>query len=199
LVNVAVIVVDVVGVHVVVNDVTVNVIVLVVVVVVVVVVFGELIVSFFASPANVVAVTALRLPLTDEVDVVADGFAARDVLPLANVVPTVPHNNTVLGRVGRRMVAHPAGIVAVRTSITPHPGALRGTVSESDISSSSVLGYSSLNGCVLVRCCDNGQSQVALVCATGCCVAPTRLAFPQDIALGSIRIHCVTTRTGGIA
>ena len=66
------------------------------VVVVVAVVFGELIVSFFASPANVVAVTALRLPLTDEVDVVADGFAARDVLPLANVVPTVPHNNTVL-------------------------------------------------------------------------------------------------------
>merc|ERR1719339_798875 len=54
---------------------------------------------FLSSPADVVAVAALSLPLADEVDVVVDRLAAVHVLPLPDVVPRVPHHNAVLCRV----------------------------------------------------------------------------------------------------
>merc|ERR1719339_255061 len=79
---------------------------------------------FLSSPADVAAVAALSLPLADEVDVVVDRLAAVDVLPLPHVLPRVPHHNTVLCCVCGRLVTDPTRIVAVRASITPHPGAL---------------------------------------------------------------------------
>merc|ERR1719289_443652 len=87
---------------------------------------------FLSSPADVVAVAALSLPLADEVDVVVDRLATVHVLPLPHVLPRVPHHNTVLCCVCGRLVTDPTRIVAVRVSITPHPGALRGTVSEAN-------------------------------------------------------------------
>jgi len=87
---------------------------------------------FLSSPANVVAVSALSFPLADKVDVVVDRLAAVDMLPLPHVLTRVPHHNTVLGCVCGRLVTDPTRIVAVRASITPHPGSLRGTVSESN-------------------------------------------------------------------
>merc|ERR1712212_1268416 len=78
---------------------------------------------FLSSPADVVAVAALSLPLADEVDVVVDRLATVHVLPLPHVLPRVPHHNTVLCRVCGRLVTDPTRIVAVRASITPHPGA----------------------------------------------------------------------------
>jgi len=87
---------------------------------------------FLSSPANVVAVSALSFPLADKVDVVVDRLTAVHVLPLSNVLTSVPHHNTVLGSVCGRLVTDPTRIVAVRVSITPYPGALRGTVSESN-------------------------------------------------------------------
>merc|ERR1711973_618012 len=71
-----------------------------------------------ASPADVVAVAALRLSLANKVDVVAHRLATRPVLPLAGLVPAVAHHNAVLGGVCRWVVAHPARIVTVRASIT---------------------------------------------------------------------------------
>merc|ERR1719341_3240822 len=47
---------------------------------------------FLSSPADVVAVSALSLPLADEVDVVVDRLAAVHVLPLPDVLPRVPHH-----------------------------------------------------------------------------------------------------------
>merc|ERR1712037_807867 len=161
--------------------------------------FTLLLSLFLPSPAGVVVVAALSLPLADKVDVVVDGLAAVHVLPLPDVVPTVPHHNAVLSRVCCGMVAHPTRVVAVRASIAPHPGALRGTVSEPDESLPTVLGDCRLHCCVLVRRRDNSQSEVALVCAACCCIAPAALAFPQDIALGSIRVHRVPTRTCCVA
>jgi len=79
---------------------------------------------FLSSPANVVAVSALSFPLADKVDVVVDRLAAVDMLPLPHVLTRVPHHNTVLGSVCGRLVTDPTRIVAVRASITPHPGAL---------------------------------------------------------------------------
>jgi len=154
---------------------------------------------FLAGPADVVVVAALSLPLADEVDVVVDGLAAVHVLPLPDVVPRVSHHNAVLCRVCCGMVAHPTRVVAVRASIAPHPGALRGTVSEPNESFPTVLGDCRLHRCVLVCRRDNSQSEVALVCATRRCIAPAGLAFPQDIALGSIRVHRVPSRTGCVA
>jgi len=87
---------------------------------------------FLSSPADVVAVAALSLPLADKVDVVVDRLAAVDVLPLPDVLPRVPHHNTVLCCVCGRLVTDPTRIVAVRAAVTPHPGALRGTVSEAN-------------------------------------------------------------------
>merc|ERR550517_308480 len=87
---------------------------------------------FLSSPADVVVVAALSLPLADKVDVVVDRLAAVDVLPLPDVLPRVPHHNTVLGCVCGRLVTDPTGIVAVRAAVTPHPCALRGTVSEAN-------------------------------------------------------------------
>merc|ERR550519_1728439 len=153
---------------------------------------------FLAGPADVVVVATLCLPLADEVDVVVDRLAAVHMLPLPDVVPRVSHHNAVLCRVCCGMVAHPTRVVAVGASIAPHPGALRGTVSEPDESFPTVLGDRRLHRCVLVCRRYNSQSEVALVCATRCCIAPAGLAFPQDIALGSIRVHCVPTRTGSI-
>merc|ERR1719222_1472033 len=154
---------------------------------------------FLAGPAYVVVVSSLSLPLADEVDVVVDGLAAVHVLPLPDVVPRVPHHNAVLSRVCGGVVAHPTRVVAVRASIAPHPGALGGTVSEPDESFPTVLGDCRLHRCVLVCRRDNCQSEVALVCATRRCIAPAALAFPQDIALGSIRVHRVPSRTGCVA
>merc|ERR1712037_1081177 len=161
--------------------------------------FTLLLSLFLPSPAGVVVVAALSLPLADKVDVVVDGLAAVHVLPLPDVVPTVPHHNAVLSRVCCGMVAHPTRVVAVRASIAPHPGALRGTVSEPNESFPTVLGDCRLHRCVLICRRDNSQSEVALICATRCCIAPAGLAFPQDIALGSIRVHRVPTRTGCVA
>merc|ERR1719339_292377 len=87
---------------------------------------------FLSSPADVVAVAALSLPLADKVDVVVDRLAAVDVLPLPNVLPRVPHHNTVLCCVCGRLITDPTRIVAVRAAVTPHPGALRCTVSEAN-------------------------------------------------------------------
>merc|ERR1719341_773244 len=87
---------------------------------------------FLSSPADVIAVAALSLPLADEVDVVVDRLATVNVLPLPNVLPRVPHHNTVLCCVCGRLVTDPTRIVAVRAAVTPHPGALRGTVSEAN-------------------------------------------------------------------
>jgi len=155
---------------------------------------------FLAGPADVVVVSALCLPLTDEVDVVAGGLAAGDVLPLTSVIPRVPHHNAVLCGVCGGVVAHPPGIVAVRASITPHPGALRGAVSEADESfPTCLLGDCRLHRCVLVCRRDDSQSEVALVCATRRCIAPAALAFPHDIALSSIAIHRVPSRAGCVA
>merc|ERR1712210_347227 len=142
---------------------------------------------FLAGPADVVVVAALSLPLADKVDVVVDGLAAVHVLPLPDVVPTVPHHNAVLSRVCCGMVAHPTRVVAVRASIAPHPGALRGTVSEPDESFPTVLGDSRLHRCVLVCRRDNSQSEVALVCAACCCIAPAALAFPAG-TLGGVPV-----------
>jgi len=154
---------------------------------------------FLSSPSNVVVVSALGFSLADEVDVVADGLAAADVLPLPDVLPRVPKHNTVLVSICGGLVTDPARIVAVRASIAPHPGALGGTVSQPNVSSPIVLGNCSLDRCVLVCRRDNSQSQIALIFASRFCIAPAALPFPQDIALGSIRVHCVPTRTGCIA
>merc|ERR1719402_396994 len=154
---------------------------------------------FLAGPADVVVVSALCLPLADEVDVVVDRLVAVHVLPLPDVLPALPHHNAVLARVCGGMVAHPTWIVAVRASIAPHPGALGGTVSEPNESFPTVLGHNRLHRRVLVCRRDNSQSEVALVCATRRCITPAALAFPQDVALGSIRIHRVPTRTGCVA
>merc|ERR1740128_1111028 len=154
---------------------------------------------FLAGPANVVVVAALCLPLADEVDVVVDGLAAGHVLPLPDVVPGVPHHNAVLVGVGDRLGAHPPRVVAVRACIAPHPGALRGTVCEANESFPSVLGHCRLHRCVLVCRRDNSQSEVALICAAGRSIAPAALAFPQNVTLGSIRIHGVPTRAGCVA
>merc|ERR1719234_271682 len=56
--------------------------------------------------------------------VVIDRLAAVDMLPLPHVLTSVPHHNTVLGSVCGRLVTDPTRIVAVRASISPHPGAL---------------------------------------------------------------------------
>jgi len=154
---------------------------------------------FLAGPSDVVVVSALCLPLADEVDVVVDRLAAVHVLPLPDVLPALPHHNAVLCRVCGGMVAHPTWIVAVRASIAPHPGALGGTVGEPNESFPTVLGHHRLHRRVLVCRRDNSQSEVALVCATRRCIAPAALAFPHDIALGSIRVHRVPTRTGCVA
>jgi len=151
---------------------------------------------FLSGPADVAVVAALRLPLADEVDVVVDRLAAAHVLPLPDVLPRVPNHNAVLVCVRGRLTADPTGVVAVRAAITPNPGALGCAVSEPNVSSPSVLGNCRLHCCVLVCVRDNGQSEVALICASGCCIAPAGLAFPQDIALGSIRILRVSTRAG---
>merc|ERR1712168_1390072 len=90
---------------------------------------------FLPSPTNVVVVSALGFPLANEVDVVADGLAATDVLPLPDVLPRVPKHNTVLVSICGGLVTDPARIVAVRASIAPHPGALGGTVSQPNVSS----------------------------------------------------------------
>merc|ERR1719370_614208 len=87
---------------------------------------------FLSSPADVVAVSALSLPLADEVDVVVDRLATVHVLPLPHVLPRVPHHNTVLCCVCGRLVTDPTRIVAVRAAVTPYPSALRGTVSEAN-------------------------------------------------------------------
>merc|ERR1719341_2644945 len=79
---------------------------------------------FLSSPADVVAVAALSLPLADKVDVVVDRLATVHVLPLPHVLPRVPHHNTVLCCVCGRLVTDPTRIVAVRAAVTPHPGAL---------------------------------------------------------------------------
>merc|ERR1719339_748737 len=68
---------------------------------------------FLSGPANVVAVSALSLPLADEVDVVVDRLATVHVLPLPDVLPRVPHHNTVLCCVCGRLVTDPTRIVAV--------------------------------------------------------------------------------------
>merc|ERR1712112_545462 len=154
---------------------------------------------FLSGPANVAVVAALCLPLADEVDVVVDGLAATHVLPLPDVVPGVPHHNAVLVCICGGLAAHPTRVVAVRTAITPHPCALGRGVSEPNVGFPSVLGYCRLHCGVLVCVRDNGQSEIALICATGRCIAPAALAFPQDVALGSIRILCVSTRTGCVA
>merc|ERR1719402_67609 len=60
---------------------------------------------FLAGPSDVVVVSALCLPLADEVDVVVDRLAAVHVLPLPDVIPALPHYNAVLCRVCGRMVA----------------------------------------------------------------------------------------------
>merc|ERR1719318_160378 len=147
-----------------------------------------------ASPADVVAVAALCLPLANEVDVVAHRLATRHVLPLAGVVPTVAHHNAVLGGVCCWVVAHPARIVTVRASIAPNPRALGGAVSKSN-ERLATCSYCCLNCCVLVCCRDNSQPQVAFVRATGRCIAPTGLTFPQNVAFCSVGVLRIPTRT----
>merc|ERR1712168_1169594 len=154
---------------------------------------------FLPSPTNVVVVSALGFPLADKVDVVADILAAADVLPLPDVLPSVPKHNAVLVSICGWLASDPARVVAVRAPIAPHPGALRCTISEANVSSPIVLGNCCLHRCVLVCRRDNSQSQVALIFASGFCITPAALPLPQDIALGSIRIHCVATRACCIA
>jgi len=159
----------------------------------------SLLTLFLSGPANVAVVAALCLPLADEVDVVVARLAAAHVLPLPDVVPGVSHHNAVLVCICGGLAAHPTRVVAVRTAIAPHPGALGRGVSEPNVGFPSVLGYCRLYCCVLVCVRDNGQSEIALIFATGLCIAPAALAFSQDVALGSIRILCVSTRTGCVA
>lgn len=147
-----------------------------------------------ASPANVVAVAALCLPLANKVDIVAHRLATRHVLPLAGVVPTVAHHNAVLGGVCCWLVAHPARIVTVGASIAPNPRALGGAVSKSN-ERLATCSYCCLNCCVLVCCRDNSQPQVTFVRATGRRIAPTGLTFPQNIAFCSVGVLCIPTRT----
>jgi len=147
-----------------------------------------------ASPADVVAVAALCLPLANKVDVVAHRLATRHVLPLAGVVPTVAHHNAVLGGVCCWVVAHPARIVTVRASIAPNPSALGSAVSKSN-ECLATCSYCCLNCCVLVCCRDNCQPQVAFVRATGRRIAPTGLTFPQNVAFCSVGVLRIPTRT----